>query len=57
MKNPLTPEDRKAFLDAVQNGLKITGNGTSYGVPNEFVVDDHLKEVPTMVYHGGNETR
>jgi hypothetical protein len=57
MNDPLTPEDRKAFLDAVQNGLKITGNGTSYGVPNEFLVDDHLQEVPTMVYHGGNETR
>jgi hypothetical protein len=37
--------------------LKLTANGTSYGVPNEFIVDDHKAEVPTMVYHGGKESK
>ena len=50
--DPLTPDDRKAS-ESFQNGLKIAANGTSYGVPNEFIVDDHLAEVPTTVYFGG----
>jgi len=37
-----TPAERKAFLNSFQNGLKISANGTSYGVPNELIVDDHL---------------
>jgi hypothetical protein len=57
LKDPLTPEDRKAFLKSFQNGLKLTANGTSYGVPNEFIVDDHLKEVPTTVYYGGESAK
>jgi hypothetical protein len=57
LDDPLTPEDRKAFLGAFQNGLKITANGTSYGVPNEFIVDDHLKEVPTTVFFSHNSAR
>jgi hypothetical protein len=57
LDSSLTPVDRRAFLEAFQNALKLTANGTSYGVPNEFIVDDHKAEVPTMVYHGGKETK
>jgi hypothetical protein len=53
LRDIATPEDRKPFLKSFQGGLKNTANGTSYGALNEFVVDDHLAEVPTMVYYGG----
>lgn len=52
LKDLLTPAESRAFLKSFQNGLNLTANGTSYGVPNEFIVDDHLKEVPTTVYYG-----
>jgi hypothetical protein len=55
--NDATPQDRKVFLASLENALKLLANSTSYGVLNEFITDDHLKEVPTIVYHGGRSTK
>jgi hypothetical protein len=43
-------------LDAMQLALKLLANATSYGVLVEVIVDEHEKEVPCMVYHGGETT-
>jgi hypothetical protein len=50
-----SPEFKR--LDAIQNALKTLASSTSYGVLLEVIVDERLKYVPVMVYHGGAATR
>src|SRR5208283_5842879 len=49
--------DRKISLSSLENALKVLASSTSYGVLVEFIADDHLEEVPTIVYHGGKATK
>ena len=55
--NEATPQERRVFLASLENALKLLANSTSYGVLNEFISDDRLEEVQTIVYHGGKSTK
>jgi hypothetical protein len=57
LANEATPQERKVFLASLENALKLLANSSSYGVLNEFIADDRLEEVPTIVYHGGKSTK
>ncbi len=44
-------------LSAMEQGIKLTSNGTAYGVLIEFIVEELKKITGTMVYHGSDVTR
>jgi hypothetical protein len=50
-------KDRLLIFSAMEKGLKLLANSTSYGVLVEFIVDEHKTETPTTVYYGTNQTR
>jgi hypothetical protein len=57
LENDATPPERRPFLNSIQNGLKVTANGTSYGALVEFIADEHLAPQPTTVYFGEDSAK
>ena len=44
-------------LGAMEKGLKLLANSTSFGMLIEFIVDEHKDPRPTSVWHGTSLTR